>query len=73
MWCHTHAHTPILSSSSDGGDNEEDIMDQVSGKPKVPLFPEWEKMAKKLLKGADPAKKLTWKTAEVGIYCVNTP
>jgi len=29
------------------------------------LHPEWKEMAKKTLKGADPAKKLTWSTAEV--------
>ena len=33
---------------------------------KASLHPEWEKMAKKVLKGSDPAEKLTWKTAEVG-------
>ena len=30
-----------------------------------PLHPEWEQLAKKQLKGADPAEKLTWHTPEV--------
>lgn len=30
-----------------------------------PLPPEWNELAKKQLKGADPAKKLTWHTPEV--------
>lgn len=30
-----------------------------------PLHPEWNELAKKQLKGADPAKKLTWHTPEV--------
>ena len=36
-----------------------------SGKKKASLHPEWEAMAKKVLKGSDPTEKLTWKTAEV--------
>lgn len=36
-----------------------------AGKKKIPLHPEWEAMAKKVLKGADPAEKLKWMTAEV--------
>ena len=31
----------------------------------LPLDPEWVEMAKKQLKGADPAKRLTWRTPEV--------
>ena len=32
------------------------------------LHPEWVELAKKQLKGADPAKKLTWRTPEVCIF-----
>ena len=32
---------------------------------RAPLHPEWEVMARKVLRGADPAEKLTWRTAEV--------
>ena len=38
------------------------------GKPKVPLDQEWAAMAKKLLRGADPEEKLTWKTPEVRVH-----
>ena len=44
----------------------DEVMDEVaSSKPKVPLDQEWSAMAKKMLKGADPEKTLTWRTAEV--------
>ena len=32
-----------------------------------PLHPEWAELAKKQLKGADPAEKLTWHTPEVSV------
>ena len=32
-----------------------------------PLHPEWTELAKKQLKGADPAEKLTWHTPEVSV------
>lgn len=35
----------------------------------APINAEWETMAKKVLKGADPAEKLTWRTAEVCADC----
>ena len=37
-----------------------------------PLDPEWTEMAKKQLKGADPAEKLTWRTPEVLITAAHT-
>ena len=49
----------------DSTTSEDDLSDTLSGKPKVPLDKEWADMAKKMLKGADPEKKLTWRTAEV--------
>ena len=35
------------------------------------LHPEWNELAKKQLKGADPEEKLTWATPEVvlALYC----
>lgn len=33
--------------------------------PKVPLDQEWAALAKKMLRGADPEEKLTWRTPEV--------
>ena len=41
-----------------------------TGKPKVPLDQERAAMAKKLLKGADPEERLTWKTPEVRLNSV---
>lgn len=44
----------------------DEVMDEAgASKPKVPLDEEWAVLAKKMLKGADPEKKLTWRTAEV--------
>ena len=44
----------------------DEVMDDVeTSKPKVPLDEEWSVLAKKMLKGADPEKTLTWRTAEV--------
>ncbi len=34
-------------------------------KPKVPLDEEWVALARKMLKGADPEERLTWRTPEV--------
>ncbi len=34
-------------------------------KPKVPLDEEWAALARKMLKGADPEERLTWRTPEV--------
>ena len=34
-------------------------------RPGLPLDAEWSEMARKQLKGADPAEKLTWRTPEV--------
>ena len=62
-----HAHTYSSSDSSSGSYMYHDeVMDEVaSSKPKVSLDQEWAVMAKKMLKGADPEKTLTWRTAEV--------
>lgn len=49
-----------LSSSASFRDEEGS-----GGRKKVPLNAEWEELARKQLKGADPAEKLTWRTAEV--------
>ena len=47
----------------------DEVMDEAgTSKPKVPLDEEWAAMAKKMLKGADPEKTLTWRTAEVCSY-----
>ena len=44
----------------------DEVMDEAgASKPKVPLDEEWTALAKKMLKGGDPEKKLTWRTAEV--------
>ena len=45
-------------ASSDGGDLRQN-------RPGLPLDAEWSEMARKQLKGADPAEKLTWQTPEV--------
>ena len=50
----------------DGAKNE-----ATTTKLKVPLDEEWMGMAKKMLKGADPEKKLTWSTPEVTRIFVN--
>ncbi len=34
-------------------------------KPKVPLDEEWVALARKMLTGADPEERLTWRTPEV--------
>ena len=39
--------------------------DTPGGREKAPLHPEWEGMARKVMKGADPAETLTWRTPEV--------
>ena len=45
--------------------HDEAMDEAATSKPKVPLDQEWVVLAKKMLKGADPEKTLTWKTAEV--------
>ena len=67
---HTLCYPPCTCSSSDSSSGSymyhDEVMDEVaSSKPKVPLDQEWAAMAKKMLKGADPEKTLTWRTAEV--------
>lgn len=63
--------TTYTCSSSDSSSGSymyhDEVMDEEesTSKPKVPLDQEWAAMAKKLLKGADPEKTLTWRTAEV--------
>ena len=63
--------TTYTGSSSDSSSGSymyhDEVMDEEAStsKPKVPLDQEWAAMAKKLLKGADPEKTLTWRTAEV--------
>ena len=47
--------------------HDEAMEETATSKPKVPLDQEWAAMAKKMLKGADPEKTLTWRTAEVSI------
>ena len=46
--------------------------DESGSRRKLPFNSEWEAMAKKVLKGADPAEKLTWRTPEVSspIYSI---
>lgn len=48
--------------------HDEAMEETATSKPKVPLDQEWAAMAKKMLKGADPEKTLTWRTAEVSIW-----
>ena len=64
--------TMYTCSSSDSSSGSymyhDEVMDEeapTTSKPKVPLDQEWVTMAKKMLKGADPEKTLTWRTAEV--------
>ena len=35
---------------------------------KEPIHPEWDGMARKVLKGTEPSEKLMWKTPEVCFY-----
>ena len=37
-------------------------------KPKIPLDEEWAALARKMLKGADPEERLTWRTPEVCVW-----
>ena len=55
----------LSSDAGDGGGEEEE--NEGGGKSRVPLDPTWVEMARKQLKGADPAEKLTWRTAEVSL------
>ena len=57
------ASTTSSSSSSGGDDGGEE--EGGGGKTSVPLDQTWAEMARKQLRGADPAEKLTWRTAEV--------
>ena len=52
-------------SSSSGGDDDGGEEEEGGGKKGVPLDPSWVEMARKQLRGADPAERLTWSTAEV--------
>ena len=63
---------PSSSDSSSGSYMYHDeVMDEAGvAKPKVPLDEEWTVLAKKMLKGGDPEKKLTWRTAEVSLTVV---
>ena len=58
------------SSFSTSGVNRlsNDVGDLVQKRQGLPLDPEWNEMAKKQLKGADPAERLTWRTPEVYIH-----
>lgn len=51
-------------SSSSGGDDDGGEEEEGGGKKGVPLDPSWVEMARKQLRGADPAERLTWSTAE---------
>lgn len=69
---HTHslAHVIYIYSSSDSSSGSYVYQDGATDeaattKLKVPLDQEWMGMAKKMLKGADPEKTLTWSTPEV--------
>jgi hypothetical protein len=46
------------------GEGDSKWQSKVSRPPR-PLNKEWEDMARAVLKGKDPAEKLTWRTAEV--------
>ena len=59
---------PLSSSDTSSGSYmyHDEVMEEAgTSKPKVPLDEEWTALAKKMLKGGDPEKTLTWRTAEV--------
>ena len=59
---------PLSSSDTSSGSYmyHDEVMDETgTSKPKIPLDEEWTALAKKMLKGGDPEKTLTWRTAEV--------
>ncbi|XP_064401329.1 methylmalonyl-CoA mutase, mitochondrial-like isoform X2 [Halichondria panicea] len=53
---HRLLHTTRTRDDTVGGDER--------AKPKVPLDQEWAALARKMLKGADPEERLTWRTPE---------
>ncbi len=52
-----------MSISTPSGDDT--VGGDERAKPKVPLDEEWVALARKMLKGADPEERLTWRTPEV--------
>ena len=55
--------TQLVSISTPSGDDT--VGGDERAKPKVPLDEEWVALARKMLKGADPEERLTWRTPEV--------
>ena len=58
--------------SSSAGDGESGEREAAEGPGRrgegLPLDAEWAELARKQLKGADPAEKLAWRTPEVGVW-----